>query len=107
MPLGMVVGLGPGHTVLHGDPAPPQKGTFSNFRPTSIVAKRSPISVTAEHLLVVMSSFPFLTFFTLPTFLFGDRFSPYPIGIGPLIVCLSCRLSVCDVGALWPNGWMD
>ena len=20
--------------------------------------------------------------------------------------CLSCR-SVCDVGALWPNGWMD
>jgi len=27
MPLGTKVGLGPGHIVLHGDPAPPQKGT--------------------------------------------------------------------------------
>jgi len=26
MPLGMEVGLGPGHTVLDGNPAPPQKG---------------------------------------------------------------------------------
>jgi len=26
MPLSMVVGLDPGHSVLHGDPAPPQKG---------------------------------------------------------------------------------
>ena len=26
MPLGMKVGLGPGHTVLDGDPALPQKG---------------------------------------------------------------------------------
>jgi len=25
MPLGMEVGLGPGHIVLHGDPAPPLK----------------------------------------------------------------------------------
>ena len=24
---------------------------------------------------------------------------------GPLFVCLSCP--VCDVGVLWPNGWMD
>jgi len=24
------------------------------------------------------------------------------------VVCLSCPvLSVCDVGVLWPNGWMD
>jgi len=21
--------------------------------------------------------------------------------------CLSVRLSLCDVGVLWPNGWMD
>jgi len=40
-----------GHIVLHGDPAPPPKqGTYPNFRPMSIVAKRSPISATAEHL---------------------------------------------------------
>jgi len=31
--------------------------------------------------------------------------SPYAIGFGPLSV-LSC-LSVCKVGALWPNGCMD
>jgi len=35
----------------------------------------------------------------------GNRFgSPYdirPLSVGP--VCLS----VCDVGVLWPNGWMD
>jgi len=27
MPLGTKVGLGPGHTVLDGDPAPPERGT--------------------------------------------------------------------------------
>ena len=47
MPLGTKVGL-----VLHGDPAPPPKrGTAPNFRLTSIVAERSPISATAEKLL--------------------------------------------------------
>jgi len=49
------VGLGPGHIALDGDPAPPpQKGTAPNFRPMSIVAKRSPISATAEPLLSVV-----------------------------------------------------
>jgi len=49
--LGTKVGLGPGHIVLHGDPAPPPKrGAAPNFRPMSIVTKRSPISATAEHL---------------------------------------------------------
>ena len=35
MPLGMKVGLSPGHIVLHGDPAPslPQKGHSPQFRP--------------------------------------------------------------------------
>ena len=34
MKLGMQVGLGPGHTVLDGDPAPaPPRGTARNFRP--------------------------------------------------------------------------
>jgi len=42
-------GLGPGRIVLHGDPTPSLKmGTAPNFRPVSIVAKRSPISATGE-----------------------------------------------------------
>ena len=50
MLLGMEVGRGPGHIVLEEDPAPPPKGAQ---RPPilgfmSIVAKRSPISATAE-----------------------------------------------------------
>jgi len=57
MPLGAKVGLGPGRIVLHGDPADPayppspKRDTHPNFRPMSIVAKRSRISATAEHLL--------------------------------------------------------
>ena len=39
--LDMQVGLGPGHIVLDGDPAPlPQRGTPPNFRPMFIAAKR-------------------------------------------------------------------
>ena len=62
MPLGTEVGLGPDHIVLVGDAARPlQKGHCSLpfCRPMSVVAKRSPISVTAELLsgfvLVVVS----------------------------------------------------
>jgi len=41
MKLGKGVGLGPGHIVLDGDPAPlPERGTGPNFRPMSVVAKR-------------------------------------------------------------------
>jgi len=44
MPLGMEVGLGPGHIVLDGDPAPLTKGTQpANFQPMSIVAKQFPV----------------------------------------------------------------
>jgi len=51
MALGMEVGLVPGHIALDGDPASLRKGPQPhNFRPMSIVAKRSPISATAEHL---------------------------------------------------------
>jgi len=59
MPLGKEVGLGAGDIVLNGDPAPPPKwGTAPpSFQPTSIVAKRSPISATAEQLLMVYVSF--------------------------------------------------
>ena len=54
MPLGTEVGLGPDHIVLDGAHPPKNKGgergTAPNFRPISIVAKRSPISATAERL---------------------------------------------------------
>ena len=33
-------GLGPGHIVLDGDPAPPKRCTAPSFRPMSIMAKR-------------------------------------------------------------------
>ena len=53
MAFGMEVGLGPGHIVLHGDPAPlTERGTTaSSFWLMSIVAKWSPISATAVLLL--------------------------------------------------------
>ena len=50
MPLGKEASLAPGDIVLDGDPAPPtERGKHSPaFRPTFNVAKRSPISATAE-----------------------------------------------------------
>ena len=37
---------------------------------------------------------------------FVKQFALY--AVGPLSVCPVCLLcSVCDVGVLWPNGWMD
>jgi len=40
MPLGVEVGLGPGHIVLDGDPAPPRKGAQPpNFWPMSVATK--------------------------------------------------------------------
>jgi len=48
------VGLSPGHIVLHGDPAPPQKDAQPpNFWPMSVVVRQSPISTTTEHLCYV------------------------------------------------------
>jgi len=56
MPLGTKVGLGQGDIVLVGDPAPPKKGGTAarTFRPMSVVAKRSPISATAELVVLVI-----------------------------------------------------
>jgi len=48
IPLGTELGLGSSDIVLDGDPIPPEKGHSSIPRPMSIVAKRSPISATAE-----------------------------------------------------------
>jgi len=63
MPLDVEVGLGPDHIVLDGDPAAPIRAQSPNFRPVSIVAKRSPISATAEHLFCAVNApipFPIL-----------------------------------------------
>jgi len=58
MPVGTEVDLDPGHIVLDKDSAPPERGTAApSFRPMCIVAKRSPISATAEHLLVLVFLF--------------------------------------------------
>ena len=58
MPLGTEVGLGPGDIVLNGAQlSPTKKGARPpNFRSMSIVAKRSPISATAELLFVITST---------------------------------------------------
>jgi len=56
MPLGMEVRLGPGDILLDGDPFPRKRYTASNFCPMSIVAKRLPISATAEHLFYVFTA---------------------------------------------------
>ena len=54
MPLGTEVDLGPGDIVRWG-PSSPLKGTQPpTFRPMSIVAKRSPISATAQLLVMGM-----------------------------------------------------
>ena len=73
VPLGVKVGLGPGHIVLHGDtahfqkghslPRPPKRGTSPNFRPMSIVTRRSPISAAAELLLNSLYSITVLFWF--------------------------------------------
>jgi len=54
MPLGVEVGLGPGHIVLDGDQPLPPKGAQQpvTFRSMAITAKRSPISATAELLVL-------------------------------------------------------
>ena len=84
MKLHMQVGLGPGHIVLDGDPAPlPQRGTAPlNFRPISVAAK---ISLGME---LDLGTGDFV--FPLPPKEKGER---SPQILGP---CL-----------LWPNGWMD
>jgi len=55
MPLGMEVGLGPsngnGPGSVRVGPSSPKKGHSPQFWPMSVVAKRSPISATAKHLL--------------------------------------------------------
>jgi len=56
MSLGTEVSFVPGHNVLHGDPAPSRReGALQSptFRTMSVVAKRLPISLTAELLVLL------------------------------------------------------
>ena len=55
--IGAEVGLGPDDIELDGGTVPPpKKGHAPNFRPMSIVVKRSPISANADLLLKLFSS---------------------------------------------------
>jgi len=50
------------HRVIYGPSCPPRKKAHSaNFRPMSIVAKRWPISATAEHLYSICSPYVWVT----------------------------------------------
>jgi len=58
MPLGTDVCLGPGDIVLDGNLVPHSgaQQLTPNFRPVSILEKRSPISATAEYLLYTVKT---------------------------------------------------
>jgi len=61
-PLGTEVDLGPGHNVLDGDPAPSRKGHSSPLPlplcGSCLLWPRSPISATAELLLLIQQNIP-------------------------------------------------
>ena len=84
MPVGMEVGIGPGHIVLHGDPALPlRKGHSSpTFLPMPFVAKRSPISATAELVWYIwhwflLATLIFNRLFLVRLRLLAGHFSPF------------------------------
>jgi len=72
MPLGMEVGLDPGHIMLDGAQLIPRQGAQQlapRFRPMSIVAKRSPISATAELLFYISYLKTFMHWFMTSFFI--------------------------------------
>jgi len=54
MLLGVEVGLGPGHIVLDGDPAPPKGTQQPPFSAHVYCSQRLPMSATAELLLALL-----------------------------------------------------
>jgi len=96
------VDLGAGHIVLDRVPAIWERGTVA-FPPlfgACLLWPRSPISATAELLFFRIYKWNFLRevrFWAAVC----KRFALYYWTV-VLFVC-----HVCDVGALWPNGWMD
>ena len=65
MPIGTKVGLGSGDIVLDGDPVPRWKGAQQSptFWPVFVVARQSPISATAELLLLITGIIGVIIFF--------------------------------------------
>jgi len=81
-----MVSLGPGDIVLDGASPPPKKGGhIPNFRPMSIVAKRSPISATADLLLFMNVPVPML-FATCNA-------GPMQVVIRESLMLLACQLA--------------
>jgi len=118
MPLGTKVGFGPGHIVLHGDPAHPQKGHSPQFSAEVYCGQTvahisycwALVTCNLKYLRLVNFNVRFCQCHLLSSFLdwhvsfsicLHDRFRPMLSDR-----CLSC-LSVCNVGVLWPNGCMD
>ena len=101
---GTKVGLGPGHTVLHKDPAPSKRGTAPNFRLMSIVAKRSPISATAEYLLLFwhhelrykQTDVPINAHYFVNYCDYGYMFFTTPLTSMTSVVCCCCHVHCYD-----------
>jgi len=88
MKLDMQVGLGPGHVVLDGDPAPPRKGA-------QLVCAVSP----AGFCHISTSSLDVSASWTSLIAIFGRLLE---LMVRPM---LQDHSPVCNVGVLWPNGW--
>jgi len=54
VPLGVEVGLGPGDVVLDGDPAPLLQGAHPSVFGPCLLWPRSPVSATAELMLILI-----------------------------------------------------
>jgi len=118
-PLGTKVGLGPGgpHCVTWRTSSPSKRGRSpapSNFRPMSIVAKRLPISATAEHLFYNQCSAVTETGDRLATIDIAQKrgccaplgragFPSRPNTIWPGPRCISMPSSILINPAVWPQ----
>ena len=91
MKLGVEVGLGPGHSMLNGDPAPQKRGTAPNFWPNDRCGQTAGWTKMPLGMEVDVGPGDFV-FDGDPTAPEKKTHPPHPI-FGPSL--------------LWPNGWMD
>ena len=88
MKLGMQVGLGPGHIVLDGDPAPlPQRCTAPQFSANICCGQMAAWIKMSLDMELGLGSGDFV--------LDGDSAPPFPKG------------GTASPNLLWPTGWMD
>jgi len=125
MPPDTKVGLGPGHIVLHGDPAPP-KGAHIQIFGSCLLWPNGRTSQLLHSTYSLLSTFinslnklNFRLYTKLDKSFFGQPFVKRFALCYWTVVCLYVSLSVlsvlslcpvcpvCDVRALWPNGWTD